>query len=421
MPPELHGLPRGITDEVMRLLENPWVLTLTGVRRSGKSTILLQVAHRLLASGVPPSNVLMANFEDPALTGATVGDLMAAHRQEHSPTGRVYVLLDEVQRSPGWERWLYIDLEQKRDVRYVVTGSSSAVHRGELATVLTGRAWEVKVWPLSFPEFLAFRGGAQVGLVGDERRDAMLHALSQYIELGGFPEVTLRGPVLARGLLRQYFDAILYRDVVLRHRVDATGLSEFATYIMSNVGTSQSLRSMAEATGLTPDAVKRYLGYLEEAFLVHPVPALTFKTRPLARERFRTKYYSVDTGLRNAVVERHSPDLGRLVESVVCQELVRAGGRPRHWRGRREVDFVLGTRPGPLTPVNVCYSDAPPPREREGLEEFMASVRGPKGRPLVLTRSVASSSETVESVPVWRWLLEAGGPGRPPSAGTGGM
>jgi predicted AAA+ superfamily ATPase len=156
---------------------------------------------------------------------------------------------------------------------------------------------------------------------------------------------------------------------------------------------------------LSTTAVDVYLGHLEEAMLVIPVKALSFKTRPGVLQRLPVKFYCIDPGLRNAVASRHSSDTGRLVENTVCVELVRRGTRPLFWKNSGDVDFVTGRRPGRLTPIGVCYADDIPPREAESLVAFRGHVPRPTGKPLLLTRSTAGLRDGIEHVPAWQWLL----------------
>jgi predicted AAA+ superfamily ATPase len=409
VPREQLGLPRNILTKLHEWLEHREILTLVGVRRAGKSAIVYQVIQGLLDEGVSPDNVFMANLEDPRFEGIDLGEILSTYRQGKGPKGRTYVFLDEVQASENWQRWLLVDYEQKKDVRFVVTGSSSSLVRGELARLLTGRTVTIPVHPLSFGEFLKFRGVDLALEVGSDQMDIALHQLERYLELGGFPEVVRVGKGSSAALLTQYFDAILYRDVIHTHTVDPGRLESLARFLLANVGTPQSLRSMARSTGLSVETVKSYLRHLEEAHLVTQVEHLSFKTKPKAREHHPAKYYCVDTGLRNTVTLRPTPDIGRLVENVVCSELVRRQSRPHYWRGRHEVDFVQGLRPELMMPINVCYGDEVPEREYAGIEEFRTSVRGDVGQPLLLTRAIVGTIEGIEHMPVWQWLLEGDG------------
>jgi predicted AAA+ superfamily ATPase len=406
VPDALHRLDRSVVDRIMPMMGQEEIMSIVGVRRSGKSTILYQVVRRLLAQGVPPENVMLVSMDDPRIRGAEVGDVLATYRQKKNPKGRSYVLLDEVQSSEGWERWVLLDHERRKDVKFIVTGSSSALVRGELARLLTGRTRTVRVLPLSFGEFLTFRGVRLDALSGSELRDAAVHHLGRYLEAGGFPKAVLDEDANRPETLRDYFDTILYRDVVHAHGADPEKLEDLATYVLDNAGTEQSLRALEQATGVSVVTVKEYLRHLEEAMLLIDVKALTFKTKPVTVGRLPHKYFCIDTGLRNTITTKHSSDLGRLAEGVVCVELVRRGERPKYWRNAGEVDFVLGRRPGRLMPINVCYCDDVPDRETTSLRSFRSHVPPPLGEPLLLTRSTDDEGDDVRHMSLWKWLLE---------------
>jgi hypothetical protein len=412
VPSELARIPRDLGPSLDPLLATEEILTLVGVRRSGKSTILFQIIDKLLKGGAAPGNILLMDFEDPRAEGLSVGDVLSAYRQRKDPSGRVYVLLDEVQASAGWERWVRAEYERRRGIKFVVTGSSSSIVRGELSRVLTGRTLTVPVYPLSFREFLRFKGVDPTTLSGDALIDKAQYHLGRYIETGGFPKSVLEGEAAGPLRLREYFDAILYRDIVFRHGVRPKKVERLATYLLSNIGTLQRDTALATSTNISPESVVDYLAYLEDANLIVRTEPLTFKTKPASTRSLPRKYYCVDTGLRNAVARRMSPDTGRLVENVVCMEMVRRGLRPLYWRNKGEVDFVLGGRPGALEPINVCFSDEVPEREYDGLRSFAEHVPPPVGKPILMTRSRAGVERGVRHVPVWQWLLEG-----PPAEG----
>jgi predicted AAA+ superfamily ATPase len=405
VPKALLGIPRDPAGPMPQMLAAEEVLTLVGVRRSGKSTILRQIASRLLGEGVPPSNVVLVDFEDPRTSGLSVRDVVSAHRRLKAPEGRTIVMLDEVQASAGWEGWVRAEYERHRGVKFIVTGSSSSLLRSDLARVLAGRTLTVPVLPLSFREFLRFRRVAIDGLSGDDLADAAIHQLDRYLDVGGFPKAVLGDDALRPMLLKDYLDVILYRDVVHRHGADAAKVERLATYLLSNLGTLQHQGGLAASTVVSPPTVEAYLRHLEEASLVVPVGALTFKTKPASTRRLGVKYYCIDTGLRNAVAVRKGPDRGRLLENAVCIEWLRRGVRPLYWRNQGEVDFVTGTRPGAIVPMNVCSSDAVPEREFGGVSSFADHVPPPLGPPVILTRSREGNERGVALVPAWKWLL----------------
>lgn len=412
VPPQLAGIPRDPTAKIAGLLDAPEVISIVGVRRAGKTTIMYQLVQRLLAGGVPPENVLWAYLEDPALGGAELGEILSAYVRAKAPRGRTYAFLDEVQASEGWQRWVLREYERKRPVKFIVSGSSSALVRSELARLLVGRDVTVPITPLSLPEFLRFNNETFQGLAGSDRQDRALHWLERYLATGGFPEAVLGTEEGRWGTLRHILDTLLYREVVHPHRVKAPDLEAVMGFVLSNVGKPLTLNNISDAAGPAVNTVKSYIQHLSEAMLIAPVPPLTYTTKPSRRQNLPYKYYCIDTGLRNAASTSRTGDLGRLVENVVCIELLRRGVAPEYWAGRHEVDFVLGPWPGTVTPMNVCYADDVPEREYEGLKEFKGPREGSVAQPLILTKAKEGEDRGVRHVPVWKWLLEGRADGR---------
>ncbi len=189
---------REVQAEIARFLLQREIIFVTGVRRSGKSSLVRLICGDLLERGdVAPNDILYLNFDDERFSSFTVQDFASLYEtflELENPRGRQYLFLDEIQRIPGWERWLN-RLYEFEDVRIFVTGSNAAMLSPEVATSLTGRHRQIAVWPFSFREFLALKGLS----FDDKDSDRLLHSpktkadirrlFTQYVETGGFPEV----------------------------------------------------------------------------------------------------------------------------------------------------------------------------------------------------------------------------------------
>lgn len=407
------GLPRDVFAEVGRFVETPETVALAGPRRAGKSTVLYQVVDALVRSGIPETAILHVNLEEPLLAPSLdlplLDRLYDAYRESVYPEGRAYVFLDEVQRVPGWERWVRARSESE-DVKVFVTGSSSALLSREMGTLLTGRHVTFPVLPLSFREFLRFEEipvPARLATAG--RPPRLIHALERYLAWGGFPEVVLAGDERRKEiLLKQYFEDVLYRDVALRHQIrDVSALRALAVQILSQTAGLVSFQKLARVLGTSLDLVRAYARHLEEAFLLALLPYHSLKTAE--RLRRPQKVHAIDTGLRNAVCLSDSADRGRVAETAAYLALRRrASDGIFYWAGRHEVDLVVRRSNRVEEIVQVVFDrledEAVRAREIGGLDE--AARRFPKARRLLVTggRGPESSPE-LEVVPLWRFLL----------------
>lgn len=383
------------------------ITIITGVRRSGKTTLVLQTIDLLLDSGVPPKNILFANLNDASFTGVTIDDIRDSYLQLHQPKGRIYFFLDEVQEVKGWERWALKGYELKRDEKVIVTGSSSALLTGEYASILTGRTNTLKVFPLDLSEYMDFVGSKIPTFpIGDDR-NAIIHHLDGYLKNGGFPELRARSDAVPNDLLSGYFNDILVRDVLLHNKVDAVSILRFSKYLMTNIAKPMTLRSLKNATGLSIDTIKSYIAILEKVYLVWGLSFFSYSNKRTLEDQRPKKYYCIDSGMRNAVSTRFSEDTGRLAENLVFLKLLKKGLSFWYWKGNNEIDFVINDGSSGTELINVCYCDSIPDREFKGFEEFIMEYRTPRNGMKVLTRDTEGWEGDVEQIPLWKWLLSS--------------
>jgi len=212
---------REVQAEINHYIPQREIIVITGVRRSGKSTLLKLICNDILTnSEVSEQNILYLNFEDERFVSFTVSDFESLYEcfiELENPKGRKYLFLDEIQNIAGWERWLN-RLYEFEEAKVFVTGSNATMLSSEISTALTGRNRQIVTWPFSFREFLTLRGlEVQARDFYDmEKKAEIKRFFEEYTVLGGFPEVLKMGDVT---LLAQYFQDILYRDVIVRYGI----------------------------------------------------------------------------------------------------------------------------------------------------------------------------------------------------------
>lgn len=410
VPPNLRGRPRSMVDEVQQYLSLHKVKTFVGVRRAGKSTILYQLIHLLLTEqGCPPNSVLFLNLEDIRLTEKTVQEWYELFLQVQRPQEIPHIFLDEVHSGKDWVSFVRRLVDRKEAFVYL-TDSSSYLLPPELGKVLTGRKVTFEVYPLSFREYLEFRGegGEFFGTVGKTRGQGMVR---EYLTRGGFPEVVDQPPTVARKVLLEYFEDIVGRDVAARFQVNLSKFREFAYYVISNPATRMSYRRLQNVFKLGTDVPQRYLEHMENVFLTFPL--LKYSTKLSEQVRSPKKIYPVDPGLVNAVGFKLVDRMGPLLEVVVYLELRRRGLEVYYGDfGSSEVDFIVrqGTRVTSL--INVTYdmsNESVVKREVKGLVKGFENF--PNSQLLLLVWEVSDkwfiSDETsqISVKSVWEWLL----------------
>lgn len=307
---------------------------ITGVRRSGKSTLLRQFAQRLRAQGVEDASILFIQLD--RLENEHLREYHALYQEimKHRRAGCMqYIFLDEVQLVPEFQRTVLSLFEQERLDLYL-TGSNASLLSGELATLLSGRYVEIAMLPLSFAEYCELANTAPA------------QAWNTYVRCGGFPYLSqIEGEDEKRDYLQGIYHTVLLKDIIERHNVqDPYVLESLLRFLMDNVGNlvtskkiADSLTSFGRKT--SPMTVEKYLRTLEEAFILYRVSR--FDIQGKQHLRFAGKYYVVDTGLRWLLLGDRGRDLGHVLENIVYLELLRRGNHVFIGKfGDGEIDFV---------------------------------------------------------------------------------
>jgi len=374
-------------DEVLRLLKRERIVILFGLRRVGKTTIMRQLVARLLGS-MNPDRILFAGIDHPELERTPLYELLREFRRINGlkSSQEVVLFLDEVHSRTGFEKELkaIYDLEEK--VKLIASGSSGLVVK-QKSSHLVGRYRSIKVNPLTFGEFLLFKGE------GPDPSEAQLMEkfADNYILDGGIPEYVLSSD---QDYVSELVSNIIYRDISAVYGVkDPKLLKDLYFLLMQRVGKKISYSKLARLIGVGDDAVKRYVGYFEEAFLLHIVEK---EGTPNERKYGPKKCYSPDNGICSII--SGASDSGPLAENSVYLKL-RDRFEPRYFeRGGIEVDFLCGKMA-----YEVKYKSRVSDEEVGGLKSLKR--KGLKDKWLI-TRSEKSKGGGIVRVPLWEFLLE---------------
>lgn len=343
-------------DKLLVLKDKNLIKVVTGVRRAGKSTLLLQFQDLLKAEN-PNVSIISINLDLPDFRFLAekgwkeiydfVKNLLKENRQN-------YVFIDEIQNIPEFEKLLE-GLFVTPKVDLYVTGSNAYLLSSELATLLTGRAFEINILPFSFAEYLEFTGNS----TNSDR------AFASYMRIGGFPEAVKlaeAGENFAYEYLQNVFKSIYENDILKRYTIyNETSHKEVIDFLVDNIGSSSSARSIAGVLTandkkIDHKTVAKYISTLVETYLFYKVSRYDIKGKQhLATQE---KYYLVDLGFRNALLGKESAnDRGHLLENIVYLEFQRRNYQI--WIGKTdnlEVDFVVRNKEGYTQYIQVSYT-----------------------------------------------------------------
>lgn len=393
--------------DAKKWLSSDLIKVILGPRRAGKSVFALMLLKE--------RSFAYFNFDDESLPGKEKIDLDELMMELKLAYGETkYILFDEIQNLPNWE--LFANRLHRAGYNLVLTGSNASLLSKELATHLTGRHIPIEILPFNFAEILKakqYEVTADTISLPDEKAK-LLAILNQYMTNGGYPEVVTKG-VDPRGYLDVLFDAVLFKDVVKRHKVRfSEQIDNLGSYLINNVSSQYSAKKLANVLGFKSQVtLENYLGYLTEAYLIFSLKR--HSTKVGMRLRSSKKTYVVDNGFVTAKAVQHSPNTGKLMENIVFIELVKRGNQPNRelfyykTRNDREIDFVLKKGYEVVELIQVAYEST-----NQNVEEREVKALVEAGKELnvaklsVLTwnekRTVEKDGMVIQFIPLWEWL-----------------
>ncbi|MCT3286048.1 ATP-binding protein [Lactiplantibacillus pentosus] len=324
--------------KLIQFRDTDLIKVITGVRRSGKSVLLMQYRDYLKSQGVADNQIIYLNFEELELLSVRTADALVKVLQPKLDKQRhQYIMLDEIQMVDGWQT-VVNGIRVSYDCDIIVTGSNAKMLSGELATLLSGRYVEIPIYPFSFKEFLAAKE-----ITSDSRE--VDQAFLAYEKYGGFPLVTLSPVALKDDILSSLYDTITLKDVAERAQVrDITSLRALVAFLADNIGQLVQPAKVAgvlknEGISISNHTVENYLQLLEDAFLFYR--ARQYDLRGKKYLRTAGKYFIVDPGLRRTAISRWPGNYAGQLENVVYIELQRRGYTVDVGKmNTKEIDFV---------------------------------------------------------------------------------
>ncbi len=314
------------------------IKVVTGIRRCGKSSLLKMYREKLLHEGVLPAQVQDINFESLDNEPFLDYKVLYAHIKANLCHDKMnYLFFDEIQMVNNFQK-VIDSLFLLDNVDIYVTGSNAYLLSGEIATLLTGRYIEIKLFPFSFKEFL----------LAQSENTSLENAYRKYIELGSFPYISQidKNPEMVKEYLLGLYNTIVLNDVVARKKItDTMMLQSIVRFLADNIGNisvikriSDTLTSLGRKT--TSHTVENYVAALIDSFIFYPVQRFDIKGKELLKTGL--KLYLADVGLRQVINGSKGSDLGHILENIVFLELARRGGEIFVGKAANaEIDFVV--------------------------------------------------------------------------------
>lgn len=415
-------IPLSLHERSLQLpLNKQRIVTVTGVRRCGKSSLLHLTINRLLASGVDKEQILYIGFDDERLANMDVSDfdeILQAYRLMYPdrPLSSVYMFFDEIQIVKGWE--LFVLRVYKNYCKNVyVTGSTAQMLSGEMSSALRGWPDEYTEYPLSFKEFIAFKG-VKANRYTEEGAALMANMFKSYLLTGGFPQAVLADVETERvKLLQAYFNTMLFRDMIEHYNISASPsvVRYFLKRVFNNITKPSSVNNIyndlkSQGLKLSKDSLYQWLDYACNIFLLHKVPK--YSKSVIKQSTSLSKYYVADFALAKSVLLPQSEEKGKALENAVYMHLARhlnENEQIYYFNEGAECDFVIANDEGVKELIQVCWEldEFNTPRECGGLCAASAATGCKKASIITCNQaqSIHYGDLQINVVAAWDFML----------------
>ncbi|MCH5215368.1 MAG: ATP-binding protein [Muribaculaceae bacterium] len=397
------------------------IITIPGVRRCGKSTLMMIAINELLKVGVPVQNILWIGFDDERLKNMTSDDLdeiITSYMEMYpdTPIKDVHMFFDEIQIIKSWE-YFVLRLYKSYCKNIYISGSNATMLSSELSTVLRGYPLEYKTYPLSFNEFCRFKG-INTDTYLEQEKALVRNAFIDFNRDSAFPEVVLTESRTEKlQLLNGYFNTMLLKDIVEHYAItNMPVLRYFVKRIMANLTKPTSILSIyndikSQGLKISKDELYRWAGYICDVFMFIRIPK--YERSLIKEQKSLNKYYCIDNGLRSAVLLPQSDDNGKLLENTVLLQLQRNMGpadRIFYFQGSAECDFVIQRNEYIEELIQVTWDmsdESTREREINGILEASSVTQCDKLTIITVDEdtTLVRNGKTINIIPASKWLL----------------
>lgn len=399
------------------------IITVPGVRRCGKSTLMEIAINSLVEGGVPAEHILWLGFDDERLVNMKADELdevITSYMEMYpdTPIKDVHMFFDEIQLISDWE-YFVLRIYKSYCKNIFVCGNNATMLSTELASALRGYPLEYVTYPLSFNEYCRFKGLNTLSFLEQDRAKVRNAFLSYCCDDSSYPEVALTRPKSEQiKLLHGYFDTMILKDLAEHYSISNIAmLRYFIKRIMANLTKPTSINAIyndirSQGFKVSKDDMYLWANYVCDIFMFIRIPK--YNRSPAKVQKSLDKYYCIDNGLRSVVLMPQSDDSGKKLENVIFLELNRRyapDDRIFYYQGTGECDFVLqrGDTVSELMQVTWDMSDYDT-RQREvaGLIEA-SKMTGCDKLTIITTDEEATINETgktIRVIPAWKWLLQ---------------
>lgn len=391
------SIKRDVLDKFISYIPLKQIITITGIRRCGKSTLAKQAINYLIESGVPKENIFFINLENPYFLeykhdAKFLNVIFEEYLKLMNPKGKIYCIFDEIQYFDNWQVYIKSKYESS-DIKFIITGSNSSMLSHELNTLLSGRSLNIYLDTFSFLEFLDYKGiEYKTEFAQIKNKIDIARAKDEYLKWGGFYEVfEVDDESTKKEILISYAKNIIYQDIIPRYGIRNSEIVErLFFYLLTTATGVLNYTTLAKTFEVSDKTIKEYINYFEDVFILKRIDK--FHQKPKEKIKSTKKIYALDNGFLQ-IAPTHSKNLGTALENMIFIFLNNASDEVTYIKENYEIDFKCEDE---LFQVSYKMEDEKT-RKRE-LRAFGSFDNESKYKHKVITYDETSKSENIEII-----------------------
>lgn len=386
---------RKLLDKLTSYISLKQIITITGIRRCGKSTLAKQAINYLIETGVPVENIFFINLENPFFLEykndpAYLDVIYQEYLKLMNPKGKIYCIFDEIQYFENWQVYIKSKYEMS-DIKYIITGSNSSMLSNDLNTLLSGRSLNIHLDTFDFMEFLDYKEIAHSTQFDRiKNKIDIARAKDEYIKWGGFYEVfEVKDELIKKEILLSYVKNIIYQDIVPRYKIRNTQIVErLFFYLLSNATTLLNYTTLSQTFEISDKSIKEYINYFEDTFMLKRLDK--FHNKPKERIKSFKKIYALDNGFLQ-IAPKSSSNMGNSFENIVFTVLNQKYDDIYYLRDSYEVDFFCDKKL-----FQVSYDISTPKTKQREMNSFGHFNKDKIYQNILVTYDISETREDVE-------------------------
>lgn len=407
---------RSCLNKLISFLKTQMIISIFGVRRSGKSSLMKILINYLISKKINPKNILFLNLEHPYFAKYAneikyLQNIFEEYLKLMKPKGKIYIFLDEIQFFADWQIFVKALFEQK-NVKFIISGSNSKLLSSDISTLLTGRTLILELMPFSFLEVIKLKKiPIKTELEIHKNKRKIKNFFDSYLKYGGFPEILLTKDTKIRfEMLASYVKTILYQDVIFKMQIKkAREVEKLFVYLISNNSNLFSYNNLSKFFDISDKAIKEYIKNFEESYLLFEIEKFSYSVK---KQLFNPKkIFSIDTGIINATSFKFSENIGAFLENIIFLELKRLNLKIYYFKTKNnlEVDFLV-QKAMIFSLIQVSFSLKDKKTKKREINSLIKAMEEMKLKEAVVItydeeEDIFYENKKIKIIPIYKYLL----------------